>query len=241
MAYLAWPDACPSVTYLKQPRGNGTLSGFFQTKPLENIHAGQAVFWEGDEASNAVQVVHGVLRLYRILHDGRRAIVGFAFQGDVRGVAFHGSYLYTAEAVTEAAVRRLSCRHLHNSAAEDLILRQEIFGAISNEMSQAQEQIVMLGCKSAEERVASLFLMIARKTTNLLADTVEIGVPMTRLDMADCLGLTIETVCRVVAKLKRMNLVSFTGRNHAIIHSVRALAHFAGDDLGLYATPSLAS
>ncbi|MGO4705287.1 Crp/Fnr family transcriptional regulator [Microvirga sp. 2MCAF38] len=241
MADLACPDTYSPLTYLDKT--GRTLRQFFQEQPSENFRAGQTVFWEGDDASSIVQVVQGVLRLYRILPDGHRAITGFVFPGEVRGVAFHQTCLYTAEAITDARIRRYSCTRLRRCAAEDPVLRQDIAAAISDEFLQAHEQIVVLGCKSAEERVASFLLMIARRTGSFASSPVEIGVPMTRLDMADCLGLTIETVCRVVAKLKRLDLVSFKGRNLAILHAPAALANFAGEDVldGCLDAPALAS
>src|ERR1700751_4830460 len=83
-----------------------TLRDLFKGQPTETFAAGEAIFWEGDEAGQIFDVLEGVLRVYRIMPDGRRAIMGFIHPGDVLGVSFQNRYLFTADAVTEVKVRR---------------------------------------------------------------------------------------------------------------------------------------
>lgn len=207
-----------------------TLEAVFSSRVLEFCHAGHSVFWEGDLASDAFMIGEGLLRLYRILPDGRRAITGFAFPGDVLGLAFHDRYLYTAEAVTDVRLRRFPRRRLHALAMDCPFLHNDILRSIAGELGAAQDQMVLLGQKSAEERVASFLLMNARRVGNGHAAPVSFDLPMTRLDMADYLGLTIETVCRAVTKLKQAGLVSMEGRHKVFLHNPAELSRFAGQD-----------
>src|SRR5215204_5579456 len=87
--------------------GPVSLAGIFDGRHLETVEAGEAVFWQADQATNVFQVVEGCLRLYRVLPDGRRAITGFAFAGGVLGISLHDRHDYTAEAVTAVRVRRM--------------------------------------------------------------------------------------------------------------------------------------
>src|SRR5579872_5711502 len=83
------------------PAAEQTLKDLFRGQPIETLAAGEALFWEGDAAGQIFDVLEGVLRVYRIMPDGRRAIMGFIHAGDVLGVSFQNRYLFTAEAVTE--------------------------------------------------------------------------------------------------------------------------------------------
>src|SRR5690242_1261136 len=85
-----------------------SLESLFYSQPAETFAPGQAVFWQADPARDVFEIRKGVMRLYRILPDGKRAIVGFIFAGDILGVAYRDQYLFTAEAITEVTVRRLS-------------------------------------------------------------------------------------------------------------------------------------
>ena len=85
-----------------------TLKDLFNCQPIETLPSGAALFWEGDEAGQIFDLLEGVVRVYRIMSDGRRAIMGFVHPGDVLGVSFQDRYLFTAEAVTEIKVRRFA-------------------------------------------------------------------------------------------------------------------------------------
>ncbi|MBF9232655.1 helix-turn-helix domain-containing protein [Microvirga alba] len=228
MAY----SASPIIDHFAGPIGQARLSleDVFATRVSEFCHAGHSIFWEGDVASDTFRVSEGVLRLYRILPDGRRAITGFAFPGDVLGLAFHDRYFYTAEAVTTVRLRRFPHGRLQALAADCPHLHYEILQVIANELGAAQEQMVLLGQKSAEERVASFLLMNGLRVAKDRSAPIVFDLPMTRLDMADYLGLTIETVCRAVTKLRQAGLVSLEGRHKVFLHKPDELARFAGQD-----------
>lgn len=213
-----------------QDRDRPLLDDVFATRISEQCHPGHVIFWEGDIASDIIKITDGVLRLYRILPDGRRAITGFAFSGDILSLGFHDCCLYTAEAVTKVRLRRFPHQRMQALASECPELRQEILHIIALELEAAQEQMVLLGQKSAEERVASFLLMNGLRTIKDRTGPITYDLLMTRLDMADYLGLTIETVCRAVTKLKNAGFVCFEGRHRVLLNKLSELAHFAGHD-----------
>jgi CRP/FNR family transcriptional regulator, anaerobic regulatory protein len=201
-----------------------SLQGLFEGQPADAYAAGEAVFWEGDLAGHIFDVIVGVLRVYRILPDGRRAIMGFIHPGEMLGVSFLDRYLFTAEAVTSVKVRRFSRGRFFSLVNESPELRPQLFAILCDEMSAAQDQMLLLGRKSAEERVASFLLAVHRKNG---AGNV-VTLPMSRLDVADYLGLTIETVSRTMTGLMRRGLIVATGRHTIALHRMSALREVAG-------------
>jgi CRP/FNR family transcriptional regulator len=203
-----------------------TLKDLFKGQPTESFSAGEALFWEGDRAGQIFDVLEGVLRVYKILPNGRRAIMGFVYPGDVPGVPFQHRYLFTAEAVTTVKVRRISRGRFLWLVSESPDLRPQLFALFCDEMSAAQDQMILLGHKSAEERVVSFLLAVHRKCS----DSNEIELPMRRLDMADYLGLTIETVSRMITSLASRDLIQATGRHRIALRKLSALREIAGRD-----------
>jgi CRP/FNR family transcriptional regulator len=207
-----------------------SLVALFTAQPSETFAPGQAVFWEGDASNHVFHVLEGCLRLYRVLPDGRRPVMGFLFAGEVFGVSFPGLYLYTAEAVTPVRLRRLSRKRLDEiEAISSDVLHQQIMSKIYDEMNATQHLIIMLGQLSAEERVANFLVWAAHQTGMDRRKPVSIDLPMNRLDIADYLGLTIETVCRVLSKFKRDGLVSLEGRHRIVLQGMSTLARMAGE------------
>jgi CRP/FNR family transcriptional regulator, anaerobic regulatory protein len=213
------------------PRGGAvepspTLRDLFEGQPTETFAAGEALFWEGDESAQIFDVLEGVVRVYRIMSDGRRAIMGFIHPGDVLGLSFQSRYLFTAEAVTKVKVRRFARGRFFAMINESPALRPQLFAVLCDEMSAAQDQMLLLGRKTAEERVVSFLLAIHRKS----AAGVEIELPMTRQDMADYLGLTIETVSRMMTSLARRGLIASGARHTVVLRKLTALREIGGRD-----------
>ena len=166
------------------------------------------------------------MRVYRIMPDGRRAIMGFIHSGEVLGVSFRDRYLFTAEAVTKVRVRRFARNRFFAMINESPALRPQLFAILCDEMSAAQDQMLLLGRKTAEERVVSFLLAIHRKA----AQGNEIELPMTRQDMADYLGLTVETVSRMMTNLTRRGLIVPRARHSIALLKLSALREIAGQD-----------
>ena len=203
-----------------------TLRDLFKGQPTDEYSAGAAIFWEGDPAGQIFDIADGVLRVYKVLADGRRAIVGFIYPGDVLGVSFQRRYPFTAEAVTDVKVRRVSRGRFFSLVNKSPALRPQLFALLCDEMSAAQDQMLLLGHKSAEERVVSFLLAVHRKS----AVGNDIQLPMGRLDMADYLGLTIETVSRMMTSLTRRGLIAAAGRQALTLRMPNTLREIAGSD-----------
>lgn len=213
------------------------LKDLFRGQPAESFSPGEALIWEGDQPGQIFHVLEGVLRVYKILPDGRRAIMGFIYPGDVLGVSFQHRSFFTAEAVTAVKVRRFSRDRFLSLVNQSPDLHSQLIALLCDEMSAAQEQMLLLGRKSAEERVVSFLLAVHRKC----AAGNEIELPMSRLDMADYLGLTIETVSRMMTSLVRRGLIHATGRHRIALHKLSALRDIAGrDEDGADAQPASA-
>ncbi len=211
------------------PQDN-SLEGLFETQTTETFSPGTAVFWEGDPADDVFQLTQGILRLYRILPDGRRAIIGFIFAGEIIGLSFKANYLFTAEAITTASVRRLSRSRFHAMVSESSALRPQLVTRLCDEMCAAQDQMLVFLHRTADARVASFLLSVARKTVGGAVKGTEIELAMSRTDIADYLGLTIETVCRAIGKLKSEGLIVLNGPHKIVLQKARALRVLAGEE-----------
>jgi CRP/FNR family transcriptional regulator len=203
-----------------------TIKDLFKGEPTEILSSGEGLFFEGDSARQIFEVLEGVLRVYRMMVDGRRAIMGFIYPGDVLGVSFRDHYLFSAEAVTEVRIRRFARGRFFSLINEMPVLRPQLFAILCDEMSAAQDQMLLLGRKNAEERVVSFLLAIHRKSG--IGDNIEL--PMSRLDMADYLGLTTETVSRMMTSLARRGLISMGARHTVALRKLRILRELAGHD-----------
>lgn len=194
-----------------------SLADLFAAQTTETLEAGESLFYQGDAATHVFEIVSGALRTVRVLSDGRRIITGFLFPGDVVGASSRDSYLAAVEAIEPTVIRRLS-RHRFEEAVERFpALRPELMERFADEMVAAQDQVVLLARKNADERVASFLLSLARRATDDGEIPTVVPLPMTRLDMADYLGLTIETVSRVMTRLAAKGIITSAGRREIII------------------------
>src|SRR5215471_14051589 len=160
----------------------------------------QTIFSDGDDAAYSYKVVSGAVRLIKLMTDGRRHIAGFQLPGDLFGIEWTGEYELTAEAVTEVTAIRYSRTHLERLGEERAEIRKQLTDRLRNDLRAAHDHLISLGCQSARERVASFLLLLARRAA--AKDGVAIEIHMGRQDIADYLGLTIETVCRTLSDLK---------------------------------------
>lgn len=165
------------------------------------------LFDESARASSVYNVAEGCVRLYKSLPDGRRQIVGFALPGDFLGLALVERYGVTAEAVTDVKV----CRFARPAFADFLDakphLLRRLHELVSHELSLAQDQMLLLGRRSAEEKVAAFLLNLQTRYGRIAPISVNVPLPMSRQDIADYLGLTIETVSRTLTKLARAKAI----------------------------------
>lgn len=221
-----------------------TINGF--RKPAARQDAGRAeggavqrhapgmnLFFEGDDADSVFEVVSGTLRLYKVLIDGRRQIIGFVSGGRLLGIAPQRQYLCSAEAVTPLTVRRYKRPAFERRIDEEPGLARRILAELSDELCMAQDQMLLLGRKSATEKVASFLLSLATGQDGDVA--AHIDLPMGRGDIADYLGLTVETVSRTFTKLRNDGLIALPSPNSVEVldaEQLEEVAAGAGQDDG---------
>ncbi|WP_037154828.1 Crp/Fnr family transcriptional regulator [Rhizobium freirei] len=207
-----------------------SLQALFRKQPVEHLAAGQSVFLEGDIAKHLFEVVEGSLRIFKIISDGRRVITGFLHAGDIVGVSLKSHYLYSAEAIVDTRIRRFSRKAFEAEVARCPDLRPEVFSRLCDEMAAAQDQMVLLSRKNAEERLCTFLLKQMQPGPGLRGNTTIVELPMTRLDIADYLGLTIETVSRTMTKLTQRGIICSIGRHAVRVMKYGVLAQLSGDD-----------
>ncbi|WP_332695739.1 helix-turn-helix domain-containing protein [Bosea sp. (in: a-proteobacteria)] len=209
-----------------------SLHGLFAGQPLEAFEGGSAIFWQGDRSRHVFEVLQGVLRLFRILPDGRRIIVGFIQASDLLGLAPDERYPYTAEAVNEIRLRRLDRRRFRELTEASPALSRQFVASLCEELAVAQDQMMLLARRGAEERVCSFLLRQAQRAAQGSEPASSVPLPMSRMDIADHLGLTIETVSRTITNLTQRGVIAPSGRHALAIRRPATLARLAGADDG---------
>lgn len=190
----------------------------------QHYDPGQIVIRESDFADSLFNVVSGTVRLYKLLPDGRRQITGFLLSGDFLGIALNDLYAYTAEAVDTVHLCRFPRRRLEALLAEMPALERSLLSRAAGEIVLAQDQMLLLGRKTARERVASFLLMMAERAGRAGRATDHVDLAMTRSDIADFLGLTTETVSRTLSQMKQDGLIGIAGRGRVNLLRPEALA-----------------
>jgi CRP/FNR family transcriptional regulator, anaerobic regulatory protein len=194
---------------------------------------GRSFIGEGDSAEHFFNVSAGTAKLFKLLPDGRRQITGFAGPGHFLGLAVSSAYAFGAEAVETTKFCRFSRTKLRVLLDDFPALERRLLDAAANELVVAQEQMLLLGRKTARERLASF--LIARADGQILLPVVcsqraareVVRLPMTRTDIADYLGLTIETVSRTLTRLRGEQLIEIPAPSEIVIRNRAALENLA--------------
>ena len=200
------------------------------------VQPDHVIFHEGDDADSVYEIVKGMVKLYKLLPDGRRQITGFVSAGDMLGLSHDHSFVHTSEAVTDVVLFRIPKARFERFIDEVPGLARSLLQAAQDELHLAQDQLLLLGRKTALERIASFLLnMSERYGEDEDGSRVLLPVPMRRCDIADYLGLTIETVSRGLSRLKKDGVVKDTngGRTMSVDHDrlVDLAAGDQGEDL----------
>jgi CRP/FNR family transcriptional regulator, nitrogen fixation regulation protein len=175
------------------------------------------IFGENEPAEYLYKVVSGTVRTYKILSDGRRQIGGFYLPGDIFGLEFAKDHTLSAEAITGTKVLVVKRSALSALAGRDPSVAQQLFALTGRELHRVQDRVLLL-IKSAQERVASFLLEMAERTSE--NNTIEL--PMSRQDIADYLGLTIETVSRTLTALDTAAAIEVSTSSRRIVLRNRA-------------------
>jgi CRP-like cAMP-binding protein len=195
----------PPVARLAEP---DTLDLLEQFGTTVRLHREQEVHAEGDAADYCYRVISGCVRTVRLLEDGRRQVGEFLLTGDMFGLDVIGTHDFAAEVVSDCVVRRYPRRMVEALAESRPALARRVRELALAHLRMAHDRLVLLGRKTASERIASFLIEMDRRMGAGKAVTLEL--PMCRTDIADHLGLTVETVCRVLAHLKREGMVGIT-------------------------------
>jgi len=187
------------------------LKEFKESGPTVRYQAGETVVFEADRAANVYSLTEGLLRLSKLLPDGRRQIAGFLFPGDFLGITMEEEHAFTAEAVAPSALCRFAKRQFDAFIEQHPRLERRLYAVAAHELAAARQQLVLLGRKTATERIASFLLMLEGRCHSK-QDGADISFPMSRADIADYLGLRIETVSREISRLKASRAIQLTGR-----------------------------
>ncbi len=203
-------------------------------KYYRSYEAGQPIVWSGDHMDFVASVVTGVAALTQTMEDGRTQMVGLLLPSDFLGRPGRNTVVYDVTAVTDLT---LCC--FRRKPFEDLLVStphvsQRLLEMTLNELDSAREWMLVLGRKTAREKIASLLSIIARREASLhLArspDGSRFELPLTREAMADYLGLTLETVSRQISALKKDGIIELNGTRRVHIPDFGALLAETGDD-----------
>jgi len=195
-----------------------------------NYRPHELVCAQGEPATEVFQVRRGVLKVYKLTPDGRRQIVGFLGEGDFLGLIGEAEYPCSAEAVTDAAVGRLPVAKLDRLVELSPILGRRLLAVARREIATAQDQMLLLGRMSPLERLATFLLRQAQAAEDRGGSPERVSLPMSRLDIADHLGLTIETVSRCFTKLRKARIIELPQAARVVVRDADRLADLASGD-----------
>ncbi len=176
------------------------------------------IFGEGEDAEYIYQVVSGAARTYKILSDGRRQIGAFYLPGDIFGLEIGTAHQMSAEAICNATISAIKRSPLADLSRDDNKITRALLELTARELQRAQKHVLLL-VRTAQERVASFLLEIADRT----AGAGSIDLPMSRQDIADYLGLTIETVSRTLTLLEDQAAIALPSARRVNLTNIREL------------------
>lgn len=191
----------------------------------------KAVFFEWDPAEYVFNVTAGTVRLSKMLADGRRQVTGFLSPGDFLGIAYSDTYAYTAEAVTPLSLCRFRREKLEALFDEMPGLEKRVLGVASNELRAAQDQMLLLGRKTAQEKLSTFLWKWSNGMIDENCVEAEIDLPMNRTDIADYLGLTTETVSRTFTRLVKDGLLKLPSTHKVVLCDTGRLEELAEGEM----------
>lgn len=224
---LESPHILPSVPAAGKTSQADGLEGCAAHVASRTLSAKEHVFCEGDPATHIYLVEAGHVCIYKALADGRRQVIDFAYPGDWIGLGAIAIYGSNAQATTRTRLRCVPMSTLHETARHDAQLGLKLYEAVSRELLAARELLFTVSQCTAAERLAAFLVALVRRNERRGEEASEIVLPMTRADIADFLGLTIETVSRTFTKLKNAGLIDLEQSILVTIRDPRRLAELA--------------
>jgi CRP/FNR family nitrogen fixation transcriptional regulator len=173
------------------------------------------IYGEDEPAEFVYQIVHGAVRTHKLLSDGRRQIGAFHLPGDVFGLEAGSNHRLTAEAIVDTTVRLVKRSSLEHAATTDVEVARRLWGMTAGDLQHAENHMLLLGRKTAMERVAAFLLEMDRR----LSAAAMMALPMCRRDIGDYLGLTLETVSRTLSELHDLGILDFSGARQILLRN----------------------
>jgi CRP-like cAMP-binding protein len=193
------------------------------------VSRNETIFNEGDRAEYAYKLVSGAVRLCKHMADGRRQIAEFLLPGDFFGFLQLGFYSFTAEAISDVGMICYTQRQVEQISNSTPESRARLLVLLSQRLVGMQDHLMMLGRQNAKERIAHFLLLLADRLHT--EEDTPLALPMRRRDIADYLGLRIETVSRVLSDLKRAGTIGIPRLNQVVLKDIESLRTIAeGDD-----------
>lgn len=189
------------------PNSSDALVACFERASSRTLDAKEHLFCECDQSSQVYLVEAGLICVYRMIADGRRQVLDFAYPGDVVGLGSLELHTVNAQASSRTRVRSLGRKALYDLAAHDPQIGARLYEALAHELVATREHLFVVSKCNAAERLASFLLALANRNKRRGEDPTELVLPMMRADIADYLGLTIETVSRTFTKFKAEGLI----------------------------------
>ena len=206
--------------------GDEHLARLAEFAVVTTVEPGQTFIEEGDPADAFFNLTAGSAKLYKLMADGRRQITGFVARGHFLGLAVSSTYAFSAEATDRVRLCRFSRARMFRLLGDFPALERRLLERAATELVAAQEQMLLLGRKTARERVASFLHGQAAAAPCGRARAV-LNLPMSRGDIADYLGLTIETVSRTLSRLRADGMIEIPNTTMVVIREPGRLAALA--------------
>jgi len=194
-----------------RPKFTGELGGLARAEVILSefkYNRGAEIFGEAEPADYVYQVIDGAVRSYKLLSDGRRQIGAFHLVGDIFGLENGPAHRFTAEAIVDTTVRLAKRISLEHVAETDALVARDLLSMTTSNLQHAEDHMLLLGRKTSLERVAAFLLEMDRR----LSAAGVMALPMNRRDIADYLGLTLETVSRALSCLHGTGILGFLGQ-----------------------------
>jgi CRP/FNR family transcriptional regulator len=210
------------------------LAELEQMKYYRSFSAGQTILWAGEPMEFVGSVVTGIAALTQTMEDGRRQMVGLLLPSDFVGRPGRATAAYDVTATTDLVMCCFRRRAFEGMVASTPHIAQRLLEMTLDELDAAREWMLLLGRKTAREKLASLLAILARREAALHArrpgTALTIDLPLTREEMADYLGLTVETVSRQISALRKDGVIDLDGNRHIRIPDFDRLLDETGDD-----------
>ncbi|MCU9850198.1 Crp/Fnr family transcriptional regulator [Defluviimonas sp. WL0024] len=210
------------------------LAALDAIKYYRSFEAGQTLIWSGDRMDFVASVVTGVATLTQVLEDGRTQAVGLLFPSDFVGRPGRDTAPYNVIATTDLLMCCFRKKPFEELMGRTPHIGQRLLEMTLDELDAAREWMLILGRKTAREKIASLLAIVGRREASLHRRApqgrIVFDLPLTREAMADYLGLTLETVSRQISALKRDGVIELSGKRHITIPDFDRLMEEAGDD-----------